>query len=169
MIDLLHPEPVDTTGVEEWPVNVGIASRLSGLTPKMVRHYEAQGLLGEIQRSGGGYRLYSLDDVQTLRFIQHCRSVDFSLDDIEKLLKMWRAGGDHCAAAKELADKHIELLDCRIREIQFMKQALLDLTRDCGTLEEGCPITDSISGKAAPPPKSPTYGCCGMTSSLRNV
>ena len=69
MIVLLHPEPVVTTGVEEWPVNVGIASRLSGLTPKMVRHYEAQGLLGEIQRSGGGYRLYSLDDVQTLRFI----------------------------------------------------------------------------------------------------
>ena len=168
MIDLLHPEPVDTTGVEEWPVNVGIASRLSGLTPKMVRHYEAQGLLGEIQRSGGGYRLYSRDDVDTLRFIQHCRSVDFSLDDTEKLLKMWREGGDNCLAAKELADRHIELLECRIAEIEFMKQALRELTSQCGTGED-CPVIDSMSGKAAPPAKSPRHGCCGMTSSLRNV
>ena len=88
MLDMVRPLPPELTEDIQWPINVGMVSKLSGLTPKMVRHYEAQGLLGEIQRSGGGYRLYSRDDVDTLRFIQHCRSVDFSLDDTEKLLKM---------------------------------------------------------------------------------
>ena len=106
--------------------------------------------------------------MDTLRFIQHCRSVDFSLDDTEKLLKMWRQGGDNCLAAKELADRHIELLECRIAEIEFMKQALRELTSQCGTGED-CPVIDSMSGKAAPPAKSPHHGCCGLTSSLRNV
>ena len=86
----------------------------------------------------------------------------------EKLLKMWREGGDNCLAAKELADRHIELLECRIAEIEFMKQALRELTSQCGTGED-CPVIDSMSGKAAPPAKSPRHGCCGLTSSLRNV
>ena len=168
MLDMVLPLPPELTEDIQWPINVGMVSKLSGLTPKMVRHYEAQGLLGEIQRSGGGYRLYSRDDVDTLRFIQHCRSVDFSLDDTEKLLKMWREGGDNCLAAKELVDRHIELLECRIAEIEFMKQALRELTSQCGTGED-CPVIDSMSGKAAPPAKSPYHGCCGLTSSLRNV
>ena len=51
---------------------------------------------------------------------------------------------------------------------QFMKQALRELTSQCGTWED-CPVIDSMSGKAAPPAKSPYHGCCGLTSSLRNV
>lgn len=168
MRDAVRPLPLDHSSVEDWPVNVGMVSRLSGLTPKMVRHYEAQGLLGEIRRSGGGYRLYTREDVQTLRFIQRCRSVDFILEDIERLLKMWRSDGEHCADAKALADKHIALMECRIAEMQFMQNALREIVDQCahGT---SCALIDSMAERSAPPRVSPNQGCCGPASGLRNV
>ena len=93
-------------------------------------------------------------DVQTLRFIQRCRSVEFSLEDIERLLKMWRSDGEHCADAKALADKHIALMECRIAEMQFMQNALREIVDQCahGT---SCALIDSMAERSAPPRVSP--------------
>lgn len=153
-----------------WPINVSAAARMAELTPKMLRYYEAQGLLGDIERSDGGYRLYTKKDVETLRFIQRCRTVDFNLDDIAVLLRLWRNDKRKCGDVKRVADKQIALLECRVAEMQFMLEALREVSVACkGDDSAECPILDSLSERAEPPKVSPHRGCCGLTSSLHNV
>ena len=66
-----------------WPVNIGRAASLSGISPKMLRHYESLGLLGAVRRTESNYRQYSLADVHTLRFIRRARDMGFGLEAID--------------------------------------------------------------------------------------
>ena len=76
-----HPvAPLPSLASVSWPVNVGQAARLAGLSPKMVRYYESLGLLGDIARSEGGYRLYGQSEVQALCFIRRSRAVGFDME-----------------------------------------------------------------------------------------
>ncbi|MDD3785567.1 MAG: MerR family DNA-binding transcriptional regulator, partial [Hydrogenophaga sp.] len=72
-----------------WPVSIGSAARLSGISPKMLRHYEAMGLLGEVHRTDSNYRQYGEADVHTLRFIRRARDMGFGLDAIAELVSLW--------------------------------------------------------------------------------
>jgi MerR family copper efflux transcriptional regulator len=69
-----------------WPVNIGEAARLSGVSAKMVRHYEGLGLLPRIARTDSGYRQYSESEVHTLRFIKRARELGFSMEEIGALV-----------------------------------------------------------------------------------
>ena len=63
-------------------MNIGQAATASGVTPKMIRHYEAIGLLPRVARSGSGYRVYDDRTLHTLRFIRRAREMGFGLDEI---------------------------------------------------------------------------------------
>ena len=67
-------------------MNIGDAAKASGVTTKMIRHYEAIHLIGNSLRTEAGYRTYKDKDIHTLRFIKSARSLGFSLDQIKQLL-----------------------------------------------------------------------------------
>lgn len=141
-----------TTGDEGvvWPVNVSSAAQLAGLSARMVRHYESLGLLGGISRSEGGYRLYTQNDVHTLRFIQRSRSVGFGMEQIAELLSLWRDKGRSSAQVKRLAEQHAADLARRIAAMQAMQHTLNGLIHAChGDQRPDCPILDSLAGQTA--------------------
>ena len=70
--------------------NIGEAAARSGVSAKMVRHYESLGLLPTIVRTEAGYRLYGEREVHTLRFIRRGRGLGFSMSEIEELVKLWQ-------------------------------------------------------------------------------
>lgn len=128
-------------------VNIGEAAAQSGVSAKMVRHYESLGLLGEVARSDGGYRLYRDSDVHSLRFIKRGRDLGFSIAEIGELLNLWRNRRRASASVKRIAERHASDLARRIDEMQAMQRALEQLVQCCaGDERPDCPILDDLAG-----------------------
>lgn len=126
--------------------NIGEAAKASGVTAKMVRHYESIGLLPPARRTEAGYRLYGSDDVRMLQFIHRGRALGFSLDQIADLLALWRDKHRASADVRRLALAHIEELDRKIAELEAMKRTLASLAESChGDARSDCPILDDLA------------------------
>jgi Cu(I)-responsive transcriptional regulator len=126
--------------------DIGQASKASGVSVKMIRHYEAIGLLKNVARTYANYRVYSDKDVHTLRFIKRSRTLGFSMDDIRELLALWQNKSRPSAAVKKIAGGHMEDLRRRIAEMQSMVATLEHLTHNChGDQRPDCPILDDLA------------------------
>jgi len=140
-------------------MNIGEAARHSGVTAKMIRHYEGIGLIPKAARTYSGYRTYSGNDVHTLRFIRQARSLGFSIKQIEQLLGLWRNQRRPSSKVKALAQAHIAELDARIAEMQAMKRTLQSLAAHChGDDRPECPILDGLAAPAAEPAAGASRG-----------
>lgn len=128
------------------PLSIGAAAKESGVSAKMIRHYESIGLLPEAQRSNGNYRLYGAQDVHNLRFIHRARSLGFPLESIRELLALWRNRQRSSAQVKKLALAHVDSLEAKIKEMQEMAGALKHLAHNChGDDRPDCPILDNLA------------------------
>lgn len=126
-------------------MNIGQAAKASGISAKMIRHYESIGLIAEGRRSAAGYRLYDERDVHVLRFIRSARNLGFSLDQIRVLLSLWRDQGRASADVKSIAQQHIGELEQKIRELTEMRDVLERLVHSCsGDQRPDCPILQGI-------------------------
>jgi len=127
-------------------VDIGHASKASRVSVKMIRHYEAIGLLKKVARTYANYRVYSANDVHTLRFIWRARSLGFSIEDIRELLSLWQNKSRSSAAVKRIASGHTEDLRRRIAEMQSMVATLEHLTLHChGDHRPDCPILEDLA------------------------
>ncbi|MBI1422132.1 MAG: Cu(I)-responsive transcriptional regulator [Gammaproteobacteria bacterium] len=127
-------------------MNIGQAAQASGVSAKMIRHYESIGLIARADRTGSGYRIYSSTDLHLLTFIKQARNLGFSIDQIRELLNLWQNKRRSSRKVKELATSHIQELDERIRELQDIRQALSHLARHChGDDRPECPILDGLA------------------------
>jgi Cu(I)-responsive transcriptional regulator len=130
---------------EQGLFSIGRASELSGVTAKMIRHYEALGLIPKAARTLGDYRVYTAAEVHTLRFIRRARSLGFSMEEIANLVGLWRNQRRASAEVKRLALRHVAELDAKIEELQSMRNALADLAAHChGDQRPECPILDDL-------------------------
>ena len=131
------------------PHTIGEAARLTGLTPKMIRYYESQGLFQPRGRSASGYRLYGEADLHALRFIRSARELGFSLAQIADLTGLWRDRHRASAEVKRLALAHIDALEAKAALLQGMAGTLRTLARRChGDDRPECPILDGIEAQA---------------------
>ena len=129
-----------------WPVNIGEAARLSGVSAKMVRHYEGLGLLPRVARTDSGYRQYSEAEVHTLRFIKRARDLGFSMDEIGELVGLWQNRRRASANVRRVAQKHAEDLAQRIAAMQAMQKTLHHLIHCChGDERPECPILEELA------------------------
>lgn len=126
-------------------MNIGQAATASGVSAKMLRHYEAIGLMPRAKRTTANYRRYTEGDVHTLRFIRTARDLGFSIDDIRALLALWRDRARPSRDVKRLAERHVGELRARIAELEAMLAALEHLARHChGNDRPDCPILDGL-------------------------
>ena len=128
-------------------VTIGQAAHQSGISPKMLRHYEGLGLLGSVRRTDSNYRLYDEADVHTLRFIRRARDMGFTLDQIRDLVNLWHNRRRSSDTVKRIAQRHIDDLSERIATLEAMRRTLQDLVQRCpGDDRPECPILDDLGG-----------------------
>jgi Cu(I)-responsive transcriptional regulator len=140
-------EATDTLdAINIGPLNIGQAAARSGVSAKMVRHYESLGLLPTVHRTEAGYRQYGEKEVHTLRFIRRARALGFSMAEITELLKLWQNKRRASADVKRIALAHVADLERRIAEMQAMKQTLGHLAHCCqGNSRPDCPILTELA------------------------
>lgn len=127
-------------------MNIGQAASASGVSAKMIRHYEELSLLPVARRTESGYRQYEQNDVHTLRFIRHSRDLGFSLAEIAQLLSLWQNRRRPSRQVKALVEAHISELEQKATDLLAMKAALEHLAHCChGDDRPECPILDSLA------------------------
>ena len=132
-------------------MNIGEAAGASGVSAKMIRHYESLGLLPAARRAESGYRQYEQKDVHTLRFIRHSRDLGFSLAEISELVGLWQNRRRPSRQVKAMAQTHIKELEQKAAELLAMKAALEHLVDCChGDDRPECPILDGLAGDGHP-------------------
>jgi MerR family copper efflux transcriptional regulator len=137
---------MNTASTSASPMNIGQAAARSGVSPKMVRHYESLGLLPKVKRTESGYRQYSDTEVHTLRFVRRARDLGFSMDEIGELLKLWQNRRRASADVKRIALAHVADLDRRMSEMAAMRRTLSRLADCCrGDERPDCPILDELA------------------------
>jgi Cu(I)-responsive transcriptional regulator len=126
---------------------IGKAAKESGVSVKMVRHYEALGLLKGVPRTESNYRVYGENEVHTLRFIKRARKLGFPMADIRELLSLWQNKSRSSASVKKIAAGHMDELKRKIAEMQSMLTTLQHLSHNChGDGRPECPILEDLAG-----------------------
>lgn len=149
MPSLPEARPVPVGPGAGFPVNIGEAARLSGVSAKMLRYYESLDLLGQVRRTESGYRQYSAGDVHVLRFIKRSRDLGFSMSEIAGLVNLWQDRGRASSSVKRIAQRHVDELSTRIAAMQAMQRSLQALLCHChGDARPDCPILDDLAGTA---------------------
>lgn len=130
-------------------MNISEASKLSELTPKMIRNYEDLAIISKAKRTPAGYRQYSETDVHILKFVKKSRELGFSLKDIKELVSLWKNKKRSSSQVKSIALKHIAELEIKYKEIEGMLKTLNHLAKNChGDQRPDCPILDELDSQS---------------------
>lgn len=141
-----EPRPELAAARQNGFFNIGEASSISGVSAKMIRHYEQIGLIQAANRTFANYRVYNAADVHTLKFVKRARSLGFSIKQISVLLNLWQDKSRSSAEVKRLALEHVAELEEKIREMQIMSNAIKSLAEHCqGDQRPDCPIIENLA------------------------
>ena len=126
-------------------MNIGQASKASGVSQRMIRHYEKLGLIPPPPRRDSGYRDYSDTDIHRLRFIANARDLGFPIVEIKTLLALWSDRNRSSSEVKQLAEARAAELGQKARALEAMRATLLDLAHRChGDALPDCPILEQL-------------------------
>lgn len=126
-------------------MNIGAAAAAASVSAKMIRHYEAIGLLRPAARRHNAYRDYGEHEVHELRFVRRARRLGFSIEEIGALLALWRDKKRPSREVRRIAGDHLQDLEIRIAEMQSMAVTLRKLVHDChGDDRPQCPILEDL-------------------------
>ena len=138
-------------------MNIGQASKASGVTTKMIRYYDEIGLVRPSARTDSNYREYGERELNELRFIRRARSLGFSMAEITQLLSLWRDRERPSREVKAIAERHLAGLDARIAEMQAMAETLRHLSHCCaGDDRPDCPILADLTAGSLPSEPKPS-------------
>jgi Cu(I)-responsive transcriptional regulator len=131
-------------------MNIGQASETSGVSQRMIRHYEKIGLIPPPPRRDSGYRDYADADAARLRFIANARDLGFPIEEIRDLLSLWSDRSRSSAEVKALALARAAELARKVEALDAMRRTLVELADKChGDDRPDCPISTRLAGLAA--------------------
>jgi len=128
-------------------MKIGELAQVAQCTVETIRYYEKEGLLAAPARTGGNFRVYGPEHVESLRFIRNCRALDMSHDEIRTLLGLADQAEQGCGAVNEVFDQHIAHVDERIRELTHLKLQLTTLRQRCQSEQavQSCGILQGLA------------------------
>lgn len=122
-------------------MRIGEVARLSGLEASAIRFYESQGIVPMPKRTGAGYRDYSIDDVELLRFVRRLRSLNLPLDDVREIVGLRTHGQAPCATVRTALAREAAVIDQRIEDLGRLRDELTRLQTAADQITDDWPTT----------------------------
>lgn len=136
-------------------LRIGQVAQASGMSTASIRFYEQQGLLSPATRASNGYRAYSAQDIERLRRIRTCRSLDMSIQEIQVLLNVPGDTASACDVTSQVLLQHLDHIAQRIEELQELKSRLETLQALCRHPVDGACPTQAAMGQMDDTAKTP--------------
>lgn len=127
-------------------LTTGEVADQADVTVQTVRYYERRGLLPEPPRSSGGFRQYSPDDVDRIRFIKRAQDLGFTLEEANELLDLRVTPDADRADVRAVAQDKIDEVEAKIQALRRIRDSLDELVEACeghGSTSD-CPILDAL-------------------------
>jgi len=133
-------------------LTIGRVAKAAGVNLQTVRYYQRRGLIERPAKPAHGYRHYTEETVERIRFIKRAQRLGFSLAEIDELLEL---GDGRCADVRRVAEHQRDLVAERIEALIAMRDTLDDLIECCrqGKTPNHCPLIETLSGSESPRPK----------------
>jgi MerR family mercuric resistance operon transcriptional regulator len=134
------------TDSDNMQLTIGRLAKQSEVTIETIRHYQKIGLLEEPEKPSGGYRLYTSDAINRIRFIKRAQQAGFTLKDIAELLSF---DGTHCSDVRKIAEHKCQQIDAQIKDLTALRNVLDNLVKRCQTdaSTERCSLIDALSNE----------------------
>ncbi|OJU08817.1 MAG: Hg(II)-responsive transcriptional regulator [Clostridiales bacterium 43-6] len=130
-------------------ISISEVAKKSNVNIETVRYYERRGLIPEPPRTESGYRVFSLEIVERIKFIKRSQELGFTLDEIEKLLAISEDEAHFDSEeVLQFTTQKIRDIELQIQDLEKIKSALEDLSAKCpgsGYSICKCPIIESLS------------------------
>lgn len=126
-------------------ITIGRLARVAGVTPRAIRYYERLGLIKPPMRTESNYRLFDADSIARVRFIAKCRSLGFSIAEVNDLLRIMEDPDHTCAQVADLTREHLDLVDSKIKHLKEMRRILARNLACCTSKEvPDCPVLEFL-------------------------
>jgi DNA-binding transcriptional MerR regulator len=135
-------------------LTIGNVAGKVGIRPSAIRYYERQGMIWPSLRGANGYRFFGEDAVKMLLFVKRAQALGITLKEIKPLLALAARGQQPCNHVKQLARKHLEEVDQKIRALQGLRNELRTLLRRKRGRQHGnevCPMIERGLAQAVVP------------------
>ncbi|MHB2025964.1 MAG: MerR family transcriptional regulator [Elusimicrobiota bacterium] len=128
---------------------IGRIAKLAGASIQTIRYYERCRLLLPNGRTESGYRLYTEEAVQKLRFIKNAQGLGFSLAEIARLLRLRVSSPAQCGKTMARVKARLEVVQGKISGLRAIEKTLRLLIRTCAArgTSSSCPILKSLEIK----------------------
>jgi len=134
-------------GRDNVQYRIGDVTRLTGLSADTLRYYEKIKLLQPVNRTASGIRVYDERDLSRLQFIQRAKAMNFSLEEIARLLEMREDPQNARDEVHELTHQKLEEVESHMEELDTLRKELTLLINLCRGAEAGCPIIEDLDSK----------------------
>jgi MerR family transcriptional regulator, mercuric resistance operon regulatory protein len=123
---------------------IGAAAHLSGINIETIRYYEREGIVPSPERSEGGRRVYTADQIEILLFVKRCRDLGFPLSDVRAMLALRTARSDQCDEVRSISERHIANVRAKLEDLQRLERALVELVAECRKGRTDCPALKGL-------------------------
>jgi Hg(II)-responsive transcriptional regulator len=133
----------------ETELTRGKVAKEAGVNVETLRYYEDIGIIPEPIRSESGYRLYTEETIQRIRFVKDIQMLGFTLHEIKELLDIKMDSKTACGeASKIIHQKKGEVKD-KIASLNRILETLQKMEQTCSMnkTKQGCPILESLSAE----------------------
>lgn len=127
-------------------MTIGKVARLADVGVETIRFYEREALIDEPPRRASGYRQYSTDVVEQLRFIRRAKALGFTLKEVKELMSLRDGGGRRRGEVRVIAEATMRDIDQKLARLQAMRSALSGLVESCACGgRPTCPILEALN------------------------